>query len=317
MKRSVLILGWGLCGLQAQPQQVKPTTRQYGAGQQINVVRVAPRFATAIRMPEVVSSVVVGDPAKFLVEHSEKEPSLVLVKPVVEEPAESNLLVTTISGSQATFTLRSEGGLSSLNIDFLVVYLPSDSFLVDDVGRASHLEVPVTRQLEVATTAIRPSTRDVEPDSLMEQFLEKQKQVPLPILHGERAPSPPPVASHIKAGVSGVVGVGRELWVSFSVVNTSASSIELLPPQIQLANRVTRGMIFRRSYWNANEQLPAKAYRLAPQRLEPGERADGVVVFDRPSFKQSSEALFLQIAETGAVDKPALAPFAFSVSQPR
>lgn len=317
MKRSVLILGWGLWGLQAQPQQVKPTIRQYGAGRQVSVVRVAPRFATAIRMPEAVSSVVVGDPAKFLVEHSEKEPSLVLVKPVVEEPAESNLLVTTVSGSQATFTLRSEGGLSSLNIDFLVVYLPSDSFLVDDVGRASHLEVPVTRQLEVATTAIRPSTPDVEPDSLMEQFLEKQKQVPLPILHGERAPSPPPVAGHIKAGVSGVVGVGRELWVSFSVVNTSASSIELLPPQIQLASRVTRGLIFRRSYWNAIEQLPAKAYRLTPQHLGPGERADGVMVFDRPSFKQSSEGLFLQIAETGAVDKPALAPFAFSVSQPR
>ena len=39
-------------------------------------------FTTAIRLPEAVSSVVVGDPALFKVEHSEKEPCLVFVKPV-------------------------------------------------------------------------------------------------------------------------------------------------------------------------------------------------------------------------------------------
>jgi len=31
-------------------------------------------------------------------------------------------------------------------------------------------------------------------------------------------------------------------------------------------------------------------------------------VFERPGFKQSSETLFLQVADSGAVDKPALAP---------
>ena len=47
------------------------------------------------------------------------------------------------------------------------------------------------------------------------------------------------------------------------------------------------------------------------------ERTDGVVVFGRPSFKQSNETLFLQIAESGAVDRPALAPIGFGVSAVR
>ena len=33
-----------------------------------------------------------------------------------------------------------------------------------------------------------------------------------------------------------------------------------------------------------------------------------MVVFQGPSFKQSNETLFLQMAESGAVDRPALAP---------
>jgi hypothetical protein len=53
---------------------------------------------------------------------------------------------------------------------------------------------------------------------------------------------------------------------------------------------------------------------LSKRRLAPGERADGVVVFDRPPYKQSNETLFSQIAEAGAVDHPALAPIGFGIS---
>jgi hypothetical protein len=38
---------------------------------------------------------------------------------------------------------------------------------------------------------------------------------------------------------------------------------------------------------------------MSRRRIGPGERADGVVVFNRPPFKQSNETLFLQMAETG------------------
>ena len=45
-------------------------------------LRLAPRIATSIRLPEPVNSVVVGDPENFQAEHSDREPNLVSVKPV-------------------------------------------------------------------------------------------------------------------------------------------------------------------------------------------------------------------------------------------
>jgi len=38
------------------------------------------------------------------------------------------------------------------------------------------------------------------------------------------------------------------------------------------------------------------------------------VLFDRPPYKQSNETLLLQVAESGAVDRPALAPVGFGIS---
>jgi len=106
MRRIASILSLlSLCG----QAQVKPVVSQRQFGDQVNVIHLAPRYATAIRMPEPVSSVVVGDPVKFLAEHSEKEPTLVLVKPVVEDAAESNLLLITSKGKQISFVLKSEG----------------------------------------------------------------------------------------------------------------------------------------------------------------------------------------------------------------
>jgi hypothetical protein len=51
---------------------------------------------------------------------------------------------------------------------------------------------------------------------------------------------------------------------------------------------------------------------LSNTRLEPGGRADGVVVFDRPNFKQSTEKLFLQLAQADQVDQPILIRLPFT-----
>ena len=48
----------------------------------MTTVYLAPRFATAIRMPDAVNSVVLGDPDSFSAEHSDKEPQMVFVKPI-------------------------------------------------------------------------------------------------------------------------------------------------------------------------------------------------------------------------------------------
>jgi hypothetical protein len=47
--------------------------------EKVITLRLAPRVATSIRMPEPVNSVVVGDPENFQAEHSEHEPELVTV----------------------------------------------------------------------------------------------------------------------------------------------------------------------------------------------------------------------------------------------
>src|ERR1700744_2295850 len=49
--------------------------------QAVTSVELRPGFVTAVRLPEAVSSVVVGDPVAFKVEHSDAEPQLVFFKP--------------------------------------------------------------------------------------------------------------------------------------------------------------------------------------------------------------------------------------------
>jgi hypothetical protein len=102
--------------------------------------------------------------------------------------------------------------------------------------------------------------------------------------------------------------------VLFSAINPNAHNTLIMPPQVQLGGKVKSGKVIRRSRWATSEQFPMLDFRLSRRRLAPGERADGVVVFDRPPYKQSNETLFLQIAEAGAVDHPALAPIGFGIS---
>jgi hypothetical protein len=323
MRSLVALLATGLLAA-----QVKPVVSQKNMTEQANTVRLAPRYATAIKMPEAVSSVIVGDPEKFLAEHSDKEPTLVFVKPVVEEPAESNLLVTTIKGRQVSFVLRSEGG-GSKPVDFVLTYRPAATFLVEESGVGT-LEVAGTVDLrgeaEMPTGAsVRPAAlrfgqptpgvesnvRDREP---LDRFLERQQRAALPFLYGMRPPVPDDGGDHVQVGVSEAIDAGRTVVVLFSVVNPQRRAIEIVPPQIQLAGKIRKGFIIRRSRWGTSEQLPVTDFRLSRRKLGPGDRADGVVVFTRPNFKQSNESLFLQIAESGAVDKPALAPIGFGVS---
>ena len=118
----------------------------------------------------------------------------------------------------------------------------------------------------------------------------------------------------MRAGVGRVIDGGDEVIVLFSVVNPTKQSILLMPPQVQLAGRTTTGKLIRHRKWLTSEQLPVLEYRLSRNRLGPGQRADGVALFERPPYKQSNEMLLLQVAEAGAVDRPALAPIGFGVS---
>jgi hypothetical protein len=100
---------------------------------QVTPLHLRPEFESAIRMPEEVSSVILGSPGKFKAEHNEGEPNYVYVKPITKEPAESNLLIATKSGLHVTLELISDGAAAVTDkhpVDFLIEYHVTRSFLV-------------------------------------------------------------------------------------------------------------------------------------------------------------------------------------------
>src|SRR5215472_9363983 len=146
------------------PVQVRPQV----AGRpirdaQVTTVYLAPRYVTAVRMPEPVNSVVVGDPGSFSAEHSDREPQLVFVKPITSKPAQSNLLISTTRGLQVSLLLVSRGepkGDQEADIDFLMRYKPSGQFIVQPAESLSAV-VPQTASLTNAALGSVPPKASV------------------------------------------------------------------------------------------------------------------------------------------------------------
>jgi hypothetical protein len=297
--------------------------------EKVVTLRLAPRIATSIRLPEPVNSVIVGDPENFQAEHSDHEPELVTVKPVNTAPAQTNLLISTTLGHQLNLLLLSvgENAAGQQAVDVLLKYSKPQtaSFLVEEssfspsfIAETQRIGTELKRSggssLSATTTPLTELVKasapsNPSPDTTnkgLDDLLARQKQAPLPHLYGQR-PGEIEAGPRVRAGVSEVLDQGKLVVVLFSVMNPADHAIEILPPQIQLGGKLKKK-------WTTAEQLYVVDFRLSTRRLGAGQRADGVVVFERPSFKQSSETLFLQIADSGAVDLPALAPIGFGIS---
>ena len=341
MRRALFFCWLSLAAVAAGAQQteIDPQVRTKAtADSKITAIEIAAHFVTAIRVPEPVNSVVVGDPALFQVEHSEHEPQLVFVKALTTADAESNLLISTTKGRQISFLLVSHGkGVSRAKVDFLLRYGPSGGFLVEPeavpfalVAQTTSLSkaqpgtaAPVASSqpglpllpasLNTINAPVEAAASQPKSDSL-DSLLERQKRAPLPVLYGERMEGEEVKGDRLRAGISEVLDGGQQVIVLFSVVNTSKHAILLMPPQIQLGGKDKTGKLVKHERWSTAEQLAAIDFRLSRRRIGPGDRADGVVLFERPPYKRSTETLFLQMAESGAVDKPALAPIGFGVS---
>src|ERR1700678_706514 len=121
--------------------------------ERVITLRLTPRVATSIRMPEPVNSVVVGDPETFQAEHSEHEPELVTVKPVATGPAQTNLLITTTLGHQVNLLLISSGQQNggTQTVDVLLKYgqPTGGSFLVEENPFSASL-IAETQKLDVS-----------------------------------------------------------------------------------------------------------------------------------------------------------------------
>ena len=345
--KSAIVLCW-LVSMTIAPEAqvlVSPQVRTKPTGDgNVTVVEIGPHFVSAIRLSEPVNSIAVGDPALFQVEHSEREPELVLVKALTERNSETNLLVSTVHGRQFSFLLVNRGSAStSPRVDFLLQYKSAASFLVEPevvpfplIGQTATIEksgpaastanpnvengaqlLPIGLNLNGAeATGVHAGTT-LKQSASLDDLLRRQETAPLPILYGERIEAENVKGDRLRVGVSEILDGGDQVTVLFSVVNTSQYAILLMPPQVQLGGKSRTGRLVKHDRWSTAEQLRVADFRLSRRRVGTGDRADGVVVFQRPPYKQSTEQLFLQMAESGAVDRPALAPIGFGVSSVR
>lgn len=258
----------------------------------IATVRLAQRFTTTIRLPEPVSSVIIGDPSLFQAEHSPNEPQLVFVRPT-SAIGETNILISTTAGRQFSLLLRTsaESGQQNGDVDLFVVCRSAGSSFIEE-------SFPTSLIAETIALDERASIRT-------------EKGTPAPIV---MEPLPELLGDRLKVGIGRIEQHDSQFTVSFSVVNATNETVELMTPQIQLAGRVKSGLFGNSSHWTTVDQIPVLDFRIDKRKLASGARTYGVVSFSRPTFKQSNESLLLQIAEAARVDQPVLVPIRFSVN---
>jgi hypothetical protein len=242
---------------------------------------------------EEVSSVVLGDPGAFKAEHSEAEPQLVFFKATSAKPAQTNALITTKGGHEIALSLVSQGKADRGEVvDYVLNCERPHSFLI----ASAHPSFVVGETKNVAPED-PPAAAPQEKPSSQEQQLLKARRLENPHWEGKL----------LRVAVGQTTEKEEQMAVTFAILNASARTIEVLPPQIQLAG--TSRDKHRKAI--KAEPVAIKDYWMTTRRLAPGARADGVVVFERPSFKESSERLLLAVAQAEEVDRPVLAPIAF------
>ncbi|PYY13515.1 MAG: hypothetical protein DMG60_21750, partial [Acidobacteria bacterium] len=279
MRVNLLVMIWLLTSLgMAQTDRLKsnPSVKivpiEQGA---VSVLHLRPGYATSIRLPEEITSVVIGDPSRFKAEHSEAEPRLVFLKPITTQPAESDALITSKSGQQIILDLVSVGTTSeNAKVDFFVDYRSPHTLLIDSENQT--FLIAEVRPVSLMTESDLKRTQ--EPDVIAKE-LERQQHVSWLRWEGKQ----------LLAALGESIRHDQRTIVGFSVRNDSQRVMELLLPQLQLTG-TRRG----RKRIKA-EPIAVSECRMTTRRLAPGERADGVVVFERPAFKESTEQLQLQL----------------------
>jgi hypothetical protein len=272
---------------------------------EVTTLHLRPEFESTIHMPEEITSVILGSPGNFKAEHNEGEPEYVYVKPVTKDAAESNLLIATKSGLHVTLELMSDGigaSGSAMPVDFLIEYRTSRSFLIAGSASAEHPRVEPTGTPSYSTHPRIPLA--AKPLSAIDEEYELQMRINVPGWTKWEG-------KQIETSLGDIRQWSNQTVISFSILNASPQPVEVVPPQIQISGRAVKKKKKEGKSLTA-DQLLIREYRLSTTRIEAGARADGVVVFDRPNFKQSTEKLFLQIAQADRVDRPILIRLPFT-----
>jgi hypothetical protein len=297
------------------PLRLSATDTQVGARvatitinpREITVLHLRPEFESTIRMPEEVTSVILGSPGEFKAEHNEGEPEYVYVKPITKQAAQSNLLIATKSGQHVTLELVSDGANApnqSQPVDFLIEYRSARSFLIssDSWSPATPAEAGKVAAHE---TRVGYAGLGSSPLSNLDEEFRQQQKVNAPKWTKWED-------KQIETSICDARQWSNETVIAYSVLNNSDQPVEIVPPQIQITGRKATKKKKKEGKGIISDQLEIRDYRLSATRLEAGERAGGVVVFDRPNFKESTEKLFLQIAQADQVDRPILIRLPFT-----
>jgi len=307
---------WLLCAVLASGQtdskEVQPAVSVLPLSDStVTDIHLRPLFTTTIRLPEAVTSVAVGAPTLFEVEHSDQEPRLVFVKPSTRETSTSNLVIALQSGHEISMRLISDGAEGKTPVDFVINYQPAQSFLIgsSDAMTKGEEDSPARKVVP-------------KPILVIDQALKGQANIATPEWQDARTkntrnPDAKASGKPLLGALGDVRSQGDEMWVAYSVLNTTNHWIEVLPPQVEInsPNQGTTGKKANKDKRNGRqilaEEVAVTDYRLNAIRLAPGERADGAVQFSRPGFKQSKDRLMLELATASEVDNALLLPIPF------
>jgi hypothetical protein len=192
-------------------------------------------------------------------------------------------------GSEVPLTLVSDGSLvHSDPVDYVLEYQPQRSFLIS----SAYPSVLIGESKILGEERPADPNRTIKPDGDVHRSPNPQLTMTLD-WHGKE----------LRVAVARAEEKGSDMTVAFNIVNDSSRTIELLPPQVQLAGTAQKHHKAIKA-----EPVPVKDYRLVARRLPPGATTEGTVVFERPAFKASREQLLLQIAQASEIDRPVLAP---------
>jgi len=286
----VLFLPFKSRAMDDQHGRVTTLTIQQGA---ITPVHLRPEFESVIHLPEEVTSIVVGSPSSFHVEHNEAEPAFVYVKPTVRTAAQSDLLIAMKSGQHIVLQLISDGDAASATapVDFLLEYKSRKSFVV--------FAGTLTSDAQAASLNTAKPAPLVSP---VDQELTFQEGINSPTWTKWEG-------QQIQTSLGEIRQMANQTIIAFSILNAGEHPVEIVPPQIQMDGHKPKKSKGKNIL---SDQLQVRSYRLTSARLDPGARADGVLIFDRPNFKASTQALFLQIAQADQVDHPILLKLPFT-----
>ena len=262
----------------------------------ITPLHLRPDFESIVRLPAEVPSVVVGNPASFHVEHSEEEPSYVYVKPTVRTPTQSDLLIALKSGQHVVLQLISDGDAAPTTqpVDFLLEYKPHKSFVV--FADSSDASPSTGGDSGPGAGSHKPAHSPIDQELLF------QSSVNAPVWTKW-------TGQQVQTSIGDIRQLGTQTLIAYSVLNAGDQPVEIVPPQIQMDGRKPKKS---KGKSILSDQLQIRSYQLTATRLDPGARADGVLLFDRPNFKSSTESLFLQLAQADQVDHPVLIKLPFT-----